>query len=317
MEEIKNQSQSFNNMALMRYEVQHQMETIQNDKLEYNPLLTIVPIAGKWERLMEGGERNEEEFEVLEQTEPIAKDVPTVTTTATALNDILHKEGDDVLSDAETVNHVVRELTEKKLFLFLGAGISVAPPASAPSWWSLMSTVLEETFKAVPDEHQKIARKLSTSDATRSPEEVMETYYFVLQDKLFDLFQLLNEGTPNANHRIIAKLAKAGKLQSVLTTNFDEFIERALEEEGVLYQVICTTEEFKIFMDNGCRGFAILKIHGTVSRPDTIVAVANHYKGGKGFGGMKAVVTHFFMKHFPTVFLGYSGWDFQHVNYRK
>lgn len=92
---------------------------------------------------------------------------------------------------------------------------------------------------------------------------------------------------------------------------------RALDEEGVPYRVICTANEFKAYLDGGCKGFVIQKIHGTVSRPDTIVAVANHYKSGKGFGGVKAAVTHFFVKNYPTIFLGYSGWDFAHANYQE
>jgi hypothetical protein len=320
-EEMKQESQLFNNMAMMRYEVKRQMDTIQQDHLGYNPLLTIAPKPGTWEKMMEQENRKERELRIITEEANASNNSGrnhNIKDSYAAIDDRVDLDMDAVALDAKTMDKITSELREKKTaFLFLGAGVSVAAPASAPSWWTLMSTVLEETFKAVPIEHQKVARKLATSDATRSPEEVMETYYFVLQDKLFSLFRLLKEGKPNANHRIIAKMAKAGMLQSVLTTNFDEFIEEALDDEGVSYQVICTTDEFKIFLEGGCKGFAVLKIHGTVSRPDTIVAVANHYKGGKGFGGVKAVVTHHFMKHHPTVFLGYSGWDFLHANYRK
>jgi len=108
-----------------------------------------------------------------------------------------------------------------------------------------MSNVLEKTFDAMPSEHRDTSKTLRTTDSAKNPEEVMETYYFVLQDKLFSLFHLLDEGQPNANHKIIAKMAKSGKLKSILTTNFDVLIERALDDEGVSYKVICTNEEFK------------------------------------------------------------------------
>lgn len=116
---------------------------------------------------------------------------------------------DPLLNDKRTEKKLAAALGgDLPFFLFLGAGISIDAPSSSPSWWTLMSNVLEETFKAVPEEHQAAAKKLRTSDASRSPEEVMETYYFVLQNKLFELFELLNEGEPNANHRIVAKMAK-------------------------------------------------------------------------------------------------------------
>jgi hypothetical protein len=76
--------------------------------------------------------------------------------------------------------------------------------------------------------------------------------------------------------------AKTGKLRGVLTTNFDIFIERALRQENVPFKLVVTSEEFQEYFNSGCKEFAVLKIHGTVERPETIVAVANHYKSGKG-----------------------------------
>jgi hypothetical protein len=310
---MKSESQTFNSMAIMQYQVQTQLKKVESSN-QYNPLLTITPKKDKWDELID---ETRKKYELLEKE--AADELERAQKTEYLVNDSSKGEmdTDTVLSDTETEELLSRIIKEKPAFLFCGAGISISAPSSSPSWWNLMSNVLEETFKAVPETHQGIARKLRTSDATRSPEEVMETYYFVLQKKLFSLFQLLNEGEPNANHKIIAKLAKHKKIRSIMTTNFDEFIERALDEEGVRYNVLCTAGEFEEYLNAGCKGFAVLKIHGTVSRPDTIVAVANHYKSGKGFGGLKATVFHYLLKNYPTIFFGYSGWDFAHKNYQE
>ena len=310
VQNVKNDSSKFNYMSVMQYTMQDQMKNVKAGS-NYNPLLTIVPKQGKWGKMIEDDRKRYEQMEEEANME-LEKAKHAKNTGITSA-----EKTDEVISDVETEARIKAAIKDKPAFLYCGAGISISAPSCSPSWWTLMSNVLEETFNAVPEEHQGIAKKLRTSDNARSPEEVMETYYFVLQKKLFSLFELLNEGEPNANHRIIAKMVKQGKVRCILTTNFDEFIERALDDEGVQYTAICTSDEFKQFLDGGYKGFVILKIHGTVSRPDTIVAVANHYKGGKGFGGVKATVTQHFISSYPTIFFGYSGWDFVHANYQE
>ena len=51
----------------------------------------------------------------------------------------------------------------------------------------------------------------------------------------------LNAEEPGKAHRLVATLAKLGVLRCVITTNFDDLIEKTLREEGLEYQVI--TEE--------------------------------------------------------------------------
>lgn len=177
-----------------------------------------------------------------------------------------------------------------------------------------MNELVQFTFGAAPPEFQV---ELGDGDANRQPEEIMESYYHILEDKLFTVFQLLEQGRPNANHVAMARLAKAGKVRAIFTTNFDIFIERALRDEGVEFETVVTAEDFEKYQKGGCAKFAVLKIHGTVDRPETIVAVANHYKMGKGFSGAKADVLAKFVKECPTLFLGYSGWDFLHKNYQE
>ena len=174
----------------------------------YNVQRNVVPKKGKWLKMIEDNQKKIEDIQEeadVEFESAKAKDIA-----ATSANPAQRKDKvDPVLNDKMTEKKLAAALhCDVPFFLFLGAGISIDAPSSSPSWWTLMSNVLEETFKAVPEEHQAAAKKLRTSDASRSPEEVMETYYFVLQNKLFELFELLNEGEPNANHRIVAKMAK-------------------------------------------------------------------------------------------------------------
>eukprot|EP00808_Paulinella_micropora_P013491 g57566.t1 len=218
----------------------------------------------------------------------------------------------DVIPEQQLEQELMKSLETAKGLIYAGAGVSMSAPSCSPSWWRLMSELVEATFNAAPEKHKN--KKVGSSDASRQPEEVMESFYYIIQQKLLTVFQLLEEGRPNANHVAMAKMVKTGKIKAIFTTNFDVFIERALREEGVEFKVVVTAEEFKEYLDGGMKDFAI---HGTVERPDTIVAVANHYKMGKGFSGAKADVLGKLLQDCPTVFLGYSGWDFLHKNYQS
>lgn len=202
--------------------------------------------------------------------------------------------------------------------VYAGAGCSMSAPSCSPAWWRLVADLIQATFEAAPETLRPVP--CSNTDITRQPEEIMESYYYILNDRLLTLFRLLEAGRPNSNHIAIAKLAKAGKVKAIFTTNFDIFIERALLEEGVEFESFVTQGEFETYhtqmKNNTAAAVAVLKIHGTIDRPDTIVAVANHYKMGKGFSDSKALVLAELIKVCPTLFIGYSGWDFLHKNYQ-
>lgn len=50
---------------------------------------------------------------------------------------------------------------------------------------------------------------------------------------------------PTVAHRAIARLANEGSVQVILTTNFDPLTERALDELGLTYRVLATTDDIE------------------------------------------------------------------------
>lgn len=106
-----------------------------------------------------------------------------------------------------------------------------------------MNDLLQATFARAPPEFGEVVQQIGhDGDVSRNPEEIMESYFLVFKEHLFTLFGLLDKGEPNANHVGMAKLAKKGKLKAILTTNFDIFLERALQQEGVPYTVVVVRE---------------------------------------------------------------------------
>jgi tetratricopeptide (TPR) repeat protein len=208
----------------------------------------------------------------------------------------------------------VSNAIEEPIIIYAGAGVSIPAPTCAPSWWTLTQDILKNFFGRAPDVEDLGELRFKIE---RQPEEVFENFANILDHRLFTVFKVLDEGKPNGVHVTIARLMKEGKVHAVITTNFDRFFEQALDTENIDYRLVVSNREYKQYLSEGCAGPALLKIHGTTDRPDTIVSVASQYKTSKGFSLPKAEVFLNLMQKFECVFMGYSGWDFEHSNYKR
>lgn len=216
---------------------------------------------------------------------------------------------------------ILRSLVKDGFIVYCGAGISIPAPSCAPSWWTLTEEILNAFFDRIPEDWG-LPKDIMIKDPNKKPEEVFEDFANMLDIRLFKIFSALNVTEPNANHLILAKLAKLGFLKGCITTNFDVFIERALKSEGVEYDLLVDNNEYSEFYQQfaACSDlskFILCKIHGTIERPDTIVSVASAYKTSKGFSIPKAQLITALLQQYPVLFLGYSGFDFEHLNYRR
>ncbi len=71
-----------------------------------------------------------------------------------------------------------------------------------------------------------------------------------------------NQKVPTNAHKAIADLIKEGYIKVVITTNFDRLMEKALEEIGVIPQVIATPDAMKGALPITHSSCTILKLHG-------------------------------------------------------
>jgi uncharacterized membrane protein len=160
-------------------------------------------------------------------------------------------------------------------------------------------------------------------DELFSPESIFEVFSRVIDKDFLKIFDVLDVTEPNANHQLITRLAKAKILKACFTTNFDVYIERALKKEGVEYDLLVDNSEYDAYFENMTNNgklndkFLLCKIHGTLEQPDSIIAVASAYKSLKGFSPSKSKLFKWLLEKYSCLFLGYSGWDFEHINYRK
>jgi hypothetical protein len=132
--------------------------------------------------------------------------------------------------------------------LLLGAGISRS--THIPSGWEVEDKLIEQlaaTQKVtnVKNWHQWYKDKYGYSASYSSLLEALvktPTERVQLMKGFFeptDEEKELDWKKPTKAHEAIAKLAKDGYIRVILTTNFDRLLERALEAEGVIPQVIC------------------------------------------------------------------------------
>lgn len=131
--------------------------------------------------------------------------------------------------------------------LLLGSGISRS--AHIPTGWEIESCLIEQLAAAEgdiikEDAHQWFKQKYKTEASYSSLlEELVQTptervqlmkQFFEPTDDEKDL----GWKQPTKAHKAIAKLAKAGYVRVILTTNFDRLLEQAFESEGITPQVI-------------------------------------------------------------------------------
>lgn len=208
---------------------------------------------------------------------------------------------------------LVNVLENKEAVLFCGAGISQEPPAGLPEWQVLRNSTLEA---------------IAGQDAFLQPylpgliEEPMQCYgRYMLSPELlaaeirrqkcenyFESFRSLYDGEPNASHQYLVKLVKAGLVKYILTTNFDLFLERALDKEGIRYKVYRTKEELAAFGQNAEDvSLHLVKLNGCISIPTSISDTRE--LEAQTLYASKAKILEQLLPQYYFVFLGYSGAD--------
>lgn len=199
-----------------------------------------------------------------------------------------------------------------------GAGISMAPPTSLPSWWDFnrgvlrgladrlvrdsSSTWVEGRFEELISRREHLRAFTPDFMAQLMEEEVGADYFRVLS--------VLDSEAWNDNHAALAALAHAGILRAIITTNFDRLLERALDSLSVDYEVFATPESFERLTDVIARkdhGLVLIKAHGTVEEPSSMVDTLAQRVIGRPKALEDAISA--LLRLFPCLVVGFSGAD--------
>lgn len=203
--------------------------------------------------------------------------------------------------------------TSTKLWFLLGAGVSAGSPSNLPLWGEMAQDTMEFLYRTL--EHKisatggegfrlaKEALELIKNEAY--PEVVLECLCaaYGRTSVIGRLRALLNppDRRPNICHQTIAQFCKQDRVQGILTTNFDTFMEQALQEEGVAFHVVA---------DNNIKQektIPVIKAHGTIEDGSSLVFTRGEY-----YLGLSENLRNFLksnMKGSTLVIAGYSGND--------
>lgn len=111
----------------------------------------------------------------------------------------------------------------------------------------------------------------------------------------------------NINHQVLAEIAKQGRLQVVLTTNFDTLIERAMEAVGVPVGVWDALADPPPTAAGNAGAVLVVKLHGTASRRSTLVDLGSQKRRGLPVGWLDWLQTAF--NGAELLVVGFSGSD--------
>ncbi|MFX0060913.1 MAG: SIR2 family protein [Candidatus Hermodarchaeota archaeon] len=211
-------------------------------------------------------------------------------------------------------------IRQRKVTFFVGAGVSVIPPTCLPSWWQINQIVLDnlanESYSLVPEVKQLTSLiKKREEDRKLPPEFVSEIITNRIDSAYFDVLQVLEGDILNQVHLWLATLGKANMISAIITTNFDTLIERAFETVGVPLHVFVDPQDYETINipENAAKArespCMLLKLHGTVTRPNTCINTLAQRKHGLHPSILRAL--NYLSRQTFWVFLGYSGADLE------
>jgi hypothetical protein len=164
-----------------------------------------------------------------------------------------------------TATHLMQSIAANRLTILCGAGLSMAPPSSAPSAAAVASECANQ-----------YQRQVGQALEARLVDNIEEMARWFRQENRFeDLF--INtlvpwarfNGAPNSGHEAIADFLACGVVSAGVTTNYDRLIESAAQNLGEPdFQAIVDIEDLG-------RNFAhrpFLKVHGCAASGRTRLA---------------------------------------------
>lgn len=197
---------------------------------------------------------------------------------------------------------------EKKYILFVGAGVS--KDAGIPTAWDLMlktASLLYAVENEAIDKAVNLEEWFTNSKyAHMQYAELIEKIYPNYPDQQNFLKSYLNNKEVGAAHLGIAEMARRGIIRAIVTTNFDHYIEKALEEKGLEPQVISTDEDLKHSEPLiHCKAIRIYKPHGDLGRG----ALKNTPKDLEKLSPLMEEELVRVLSEHGVIVLGYSGID--------
>lgn len=198
----------------------------------------------------------------------------------------------------------------ENLVLFVGAGASISAPTSLPSFISLRNEIIKLLFNDITEFDEYLNELLNTPT---KPELILQTIWDYFGHTVNPI-RGFADSSPNINHHYISLLCKSG-VKIIITTNFDNCIEKSLDYNGIKYIVKAGTpnneSEYKdIFncITANLDQVIIWKPHGDVLSPESLCYTIEQVAKLNNSKYLKRLYSLLISKY-NFLFLGYSGYD--------
>lgn len=193
-----------------------------------------------------------------------------------------------------------------RLTLFIGAGVSFAPPTSLPVGASLLRELL-----TLLDPTQLFASEIASYLETRpSMERVLSAMNDGFGYRVDEVYRCVDTRSPvdprepNENHFYLLDLLR--RSACLVTTNQDCCVEMAAGEEGVLKRVVEPVD--------ATSGWNYLKLHGSVDVSGSLDVVLERTSRLPQW--KRNLLDEAFARDL-VVFVGYGGWDLDILSYLR
>lgn len=203
-----------------------------------------------------------------------------------------HNEVDFEEADPARFPSLVKALTQGNGVLFVGAGVSIG--AGLPGWAELLRPLAEEVRFSWPTEEVFLTSDhLLTVSQYYENKQGRNALIRYLREKL-DTTLL----APTSTHERLFSLP----IRTIFTTNYDDLIERALQEMGIRRQVIFSAVHLPYWDENVVQ---VIKLCGDLLDPEMVVTKRdfNLYFAKKSHLASRLRAT---LENKIPLFLGYS-----------
>ena len=199
------------------------------------------------------------------------------------------------------IQGLIQSIRDGGTAIFCGAGISFH--SGLPLAASLVGYLLEGLSLDKDD----IALILNSPLPFEAFIEILRSN----SDDILPILTIFKQGVPNHAHQLIARLARAGYLKTICTTNFDLLLERSLEsndlQRGRDYRTYETEDDFEQLSakDDLIR---LIKIHGTADKPETMAITLQQVSSRITSAKRQRAIDYVFSNgsHKNVLIIGYS-----------
>lgn len=203
------------------------------------------------------------------------------------------------MMDNKIIEEIVKDIRGEKISFLLGSGISInsgIPMVGGVKDNSIIDGIETYILSKLGFSIDDISKFINTIP--------FETFFEVLIDNGLDMntFIRVFESKPSFIHNTVAKFAQKGLTNSIATTNFDECIEKALDELKIGYNVHLSEK----IGDEKQPDVTVRKFHGSIEDVHNLVISVKRITNRIGYDRRKNDIDDFIKDSNCIIVCGYS-----------